>query len=83
MLEQVRKLVKDGNIRAPAIDGALAWTKRGGDLDLRIGQDVSIGYLSHTDPVVSHSLQETLPFLMPTSAAAVALAAPATMLAAP
>ncbi len=53
-------------------------TTRGGDFDLHIGQDVSIGYLSHTDTVVRLYLQETLTFLMLTSEAAVALAPPAT-----
>ena len=49
-------------------------TTRGGDFDLHIGQDVSIGYVSHTDSVVRLYLQETLTFLMLTSEAAVALA---------
>jgi uncharacterized linocin/CFP29 family protein len=53
-------------------------TTRGGDFDLHLGQDVSIGYLSHTDSVVRLYLQETLTFLLPTSEAAVALAPPAT-----
>ncbi len=48
VLEHVKKLVKDEIIWAPAIDGAFVLTKRGGDFDLHIGQDVSIGYLSHT-----------------------------------
>jgi uncharacterized linocin/CFP29 family protein len=83
VLEHVKKLVKDDIIWAPAINGAFVLTKRGGDFDLHIGQDVSIGYLSHTDSTVRLYLQETLTFLALTSEAAVALAAPATMLAAP
>jgi uncharacterized linocin/CFP29 family protein len=51
-------------------------TTRGGDFDLHIGQDVSIGYLSHTDSAVRLYLQETLTFLLLTSEAAVALAPP-------
>ena len=35
-------------------------TTRGGDFDLHIGQDVSIGYSSHTDTAVRLYLQETL-----------------------
>jgi uncharacterized linocin/CFP29 family protein len=83
VLEHVKKLVKDEIIWAPAINGAFVLTKRGGDFDLHIGQDVSIGYLSHTDTTVRLYLQETMTFLALTSEAAVALAAPATMLAAP
>ena len=39
---------------------AFVLTTRGGDFDLHIGQDVSIGYLSHTDTAVRLYLQETL-----------------------
>ena len=78
VLEHVKKLVKDEIVWAPAIDGAFVLTTRGGDFDLHIGQDVSIGYLSHDDSVVRLYLQETLTFLMLTSEASVALAPPAT-----
>jgi uncharacterized linocin/CFP29 family protein len=76
VLEHVRKLVKDEIIWAPAIAGAFVLTTRGGDFDLHIGQDVSIGYLSHTDSAVRLYLQETLTFLLLTAEAAVALAPP-------
>jgi uncharacterized linocin/CFP29 family protein len=76
VLEHVRKLVKDEIIWAPAIDGAFVLTTRGGDFDLHIGQDVSIGYLSHTDSIVRLYLQETMTFLSLTSEASVALAPP-------
>ena len=76
VLEHVKKLVKDEIIWAPAIAGAFVLTTRGGDFDLHIGQDVSIGYLSHTDSVVRLYLQETLTFLLLTTEAAVALAPP-------
>ena len=78
VLDHVKKLVKDEIIWAPAISGAYVLTTRGGDFDLHLGQDVSIGYLSHTDSVVRLYLQETLTFLLLTSEAAVALAPPAT-----
>jgi len=74
VLEHIRKLVKDEIIWAAAITGAFVLTTRGGDFDLHIGQDVSIGYLSHTDSVVRLYLQETLTFLLLTTEAAVALA---------
>jgi uncharacterized linocin/CFP29 family protein len=48
-------------------------TTRGGDFELHIGQDVSIGYLGHTDTAVRLYLQETFTFLLLTSEAAVAL----------
>jgi len=41
------------------------------------GQDISIGYLSHTDSVVRLYLQETMTFLLLTTEAVVALGPPA------
>ena len=73
VLEHVKRIV-DGNIVwAPAIEGAFVLTTRGGDFELVIGQDVSIGYLSHTDAAVKLYLQETFTFRMLTSEASVAL----------
>ena len=76
VLEHVKRLVNDQIIWAPAIAGAFVLTTRGGDFDLHIGQDVSIGYLSHTDTAVRLYLQETFTFLLLTTEAAVALAPP-------
>ena len=76
VLEHVKRLVEGKIIWAPAIDGAFVVTTRGGDLDLHIGQDASIGYLSHTDTHVRLYLQETFTFLYLTSESSVALAAP-------
>jgi len=76
VLDHVKRLVKDEIIWAPAIVGAFVLTTRGGDFELHIGQDVSIGYLNHTDAAVSLYLQETFTFLMLTAEAAVALAPP-------
>ena len=44
VLEHIKRLVNDEIIWAPAIAGAFVLTTRGGDFDLHIGQDVSIGY---------------------------------------
>ncbi len=74
VLEHIKLLVNQEIIWAPAMSGALVLTKRGGDFDLHIGQDISIGYSAHTDTVVRLYLQETFTFLMLTSEAAVALA---------
>jgi uncharacterized linocin/CFP29 family protein len=75
VLEHVKRLVKDEIIWAPAIEGAFVLTQRGGDFALHIGQDVSIGYLSHSEKTVELYLQESFTFLMLTAEAAVALAA--------
>jgi len=55
------------------IEGAFVLTTRGGDFELTLGQDVSIGYLSHTDSAVRLYLQETFVFRVLTSEASVAL----------
>jgi len=77
VLEHVKRLVRDEIIWAPAIEGAFVLTTRGGDFSLHLGQDVSIGYLSHSDSTVQLYLQESFTFLMLTAEAAVALAPPA------
>jgi uncharacterized linocin/CFP29 family protein len=79
VLEHVKRLVDDQIIWAPAIAGAFVLTTRGGDFELAVGQDVSIGYSSHSDTVVRLYLQETFTFRVLTSEAAVALAPPEKM----
>ena len=76
VLDHIKRLVSDKIIWAPAIHGAFVVTTRGGDFDLHLGQDVSIGYLSHTETAVKLYLQEILTFLLLTAEAAVALAPP-------
>jgi uncharacterized linocin/CFP29 family protein len=76
VLEHVKRLVEEKIIWAPAIEGAFVVTTRGGDFELHIGQDLSIGYLNHTDAAVRLYLQETFTFLLLTSEASVALGAP-------
>jgi uncharacterized linocin/CFP29 family protein len=76
VLEHVKRLVEGKIIWAPAIDGAFVVTTRGGDLDLHLGQDASIGYLSHTDTHIRLYLQETFTFLYLTSESAVAFDPP-------
>jgi uncharacterized linocin/CFP29 family protein len=74
VLQHVHRLIGSDIIRAPAIAGAFVLSTRGGDFQLNIGQDVSIGYSSHNDTSVHLYLQETMTFLFLTREAAVALA---------
>ena len=71
--EHLNRLVHGDIIWAPAIDGAMVLTTRGGDFDLQLGTDVSIGYSSHDADSVQLYLQETLTFLCYTSEASVCL----------
>jgi uncharacterized linocin/CFP29 family protein len=74
VLEHIKRLVDGNPIWAPAIEGAFVLTTRGGDFELTVGQDISIGYLSHTDTTVRLYLQEGFTFRALTSEASVVLA---------
>jgi uncharacterized linocin/CFP29 family protein len=71
--EHLNRLVDGDIIWAPAIDGAFVLSTRGGDFDLQLGTDVSIGYLTHDAETVALYMQETLTFLCYTAEASVAL----------
>jgi uncharacterized linocin/CFP29 family protein len=71
--EHLARVVDGEIIWAPAIDGAFVLTGRGGDFELRLGQDLSIGYLSHDAEHVQLYFQESLTFLVYTTEASVAL----------
>ncbi|MUM15786.1 bacteriocin [Mycobacterium sp. CBMA271] len=71
--EHLNRLVDTEIIWAPAIDGAFVLSTRGGDFDLQLGTDVTIGYLAHDADSVQLYLQETLTFLSYTAEASVAL----------
>lgn len=73
VIQHIQRLVNEEIIFAPAIAGAFVLTTRGGDFELHIGQDVSIGYWNHTDTAVRLYLQESLTFLLLTTEASVAL----------
>jgi uncharacterized linocin/CFP29 family protein len=75
VLEHVKRIIDGNIIWAPAIDGAFVLSTRGGDFELHIGSDVSIGYLSHTDTMVRLYLEEAFTFRVLTSEASVALSA--------
>jgi uncharacterized linocin/CFP29 family protein len=74
VLDHIQHLVDGEIVWAPAIEGGFVLTTRGGDFELNIGQDISIGYLSHSETTVQLYLQETFTFLLLTAEAAVALA---------
>jgi uncharacterized linocin/CFP29 family protein len=65
--------VVDGEIIwAPAIDGAALISVRGGDYELQLGQDLSIGYQSHDGEQVTLYFVESLTFRVLTPEAAIA-----------
>jgi uncharacterized linocin/CFP29 family protein len=62
VIKLVEDLVDGPLIWAPAIDGAVVMSTRGGDFELTVGQDISIGYLGHDADKVDLYLQESLTF---------------------
>ena len=54
ILDHIQHLVDGEIVWAPAIEGGFVLTTRGGDFQLNIGQDISIGYLSHSPIALSN-----------------------------
>lgn len=66
--------IMDGKpIWAPAIKGAFLLSTRGGDFELRLGQDLAIGYSSHDANSIELYFYETMTFLTYTDEAVVVL----------
>lgn len=75
VLQHVQRLVQGEIVWAPGIEGGLVLTVRGGDFELTLGQDLSIGYLGHSGTEIELYLQESFTFRLLTTEAAVALTA--------
>jgi uncharacterized linocin/CFP29 family protein len=73
VFHHIERVVDGGIIWAPAIEGGFVVTTRGGDFQLDIGQDISIGYLRRSSAVVELYFQESFTFRLLASEAAVAL----------
>jgi uncharacterized linocin/CFP29 family protein len=73
IIQHLKRIENGDIVWAPAIEGGCVLSTRGGDYELHLGQDVSIGYASHTETTVQLYLRETLTFLMLTSEASVAV----------
>jgi uncharacterized linocin/CFP29 family protein len=76
VLEHLRLILGGPVVRAPAADGAVVVSLRGGDFEIVAGQDVSIGYLSHDDEHVRLYLEESITVRACTPEAAIHLRYP-------
>ena len=77
LAKQVQRQVVDGPlIRAAAVRGAVVLSVRGGDYELTVGQDLSIGYAHHDARSVHLYLVESFTFRILEPAAAVYLKVP-------
>ena len=73
VFEHLRLILGGPVVWAPAVDGAVVLSLRGGDFVLTSGEDVSIGYSSHSAETVRLYLEETFTFRVLEPTAAVAL----------
>ena len=74
LLEHLRLISGGSVLWAPAVDGAVVLSTRGGDFQLTVGEDVSIAYLDHDATQVHLALEESFTFQVLTPEAAVHLA---------
>jgi uncharacterized linocin/CFP29 family protein len=73
--EHLARVLAGDSLWAPATAAALLLSSRGGDYELRLGQDLSIGYLSHDADTVRLYFTETFTFAVYTTESSVPITA--------
>jgi uncharacterized linocin/CFP29 family protein len=73
VFEHVQRLIAGPVFWAPGVRGALVASLRGGDFELTVGRDLSIGYEDHSTAAVRLYLQESITFRVLSPEAAVPL----------
>jgi uncharacterized linocin/CFP29 family protein len=71
VLDHLRSFIDGPLVWAPALDGSMVVSLRGGDFQLTLGSDFSIGYLDHSAEQVRLYIEESLAFEVLEPAAAV------------
>ena len=74
VLEHLRQLLGGPVVWAPAIEGAVVLSQRGGDYALTVGEDFSIGFRAATADSIDLYIEESIAFQVNTPEAAVHLA---------
>jgi uncharacterized linocin/CFP29 family protein len=74
VFEHLRQILGGPVVWAPAVDGAVVMSQRGGDFNLTVGEDFSIGYQSSGAEQVDLYIEESVTFRINTPEAAVHLA---------
>lgn len=72
-MQHVQRLLDGPIVWAPAIDGAVVLSLRGGDFELTVGRDLSIGYAGHDTTGVQFYIEESFTFRVLSGEAAVPL----------
>ena len=73
VLEHLREILGGPVVWAPAVDGAVILSQRGGDYKMTVGQDFSVGYLISDATLVQFYVEESFTFQINTPEAAVSL----------
>jgi uncharacterized linocin/CFP29 family protein len=73
VLEHIRLILGGPVVWAPAVNGAIVVSLRGGDFELTCGEDFSIGYLDHDADTVRLYLEESMTFRALSPEAGIAL----------
>ena len=73
LLDHLRQILEGPVVWAPGVGCGIVLSLRGGDFVLDVGEDLSIGYLSHDADLVQLYLEESLTFRVLEPDAAVAL----------
>lgn len=76
VFEHIRTIAGGPIVRAPAVDGAVVVSLRGGDYELIVGEDLSIGYSGHRGTDIDLYFEESLTFRVSSPEAAIRLAYP-------
>jgi uncharacterized linocin/CFP29 family protein len=76
VFRHIHQIVDGPIVRAPAVDGAFVVSLRGGDYELVVGQDLSLGYRSHDETSVRLYFEESLAFRVNSPEAGVRLVYP-------
>ena len=77
VFHHLREILGGPVVWAPAVDGAVVLSQRGGDFEITVGEDFSIGYMGADADAVQLYIEETVAFRVNTPEAAVHLAYPA------
>lgn len=75
LMDHIRQILGGPVVRAPGVSGAVLVSLRGGDFTLDCGEDLSIGYLDHTDTEIRLYFEESFTFQVLEPDAAVVLTA--------
>jgi uncharacterized linocin/CFP29 family protein len=73
VIEHVRHLAEGPLVWAPGVDGSVVMSMRGEDFELTVGEDFSIGYLSHDAEKVRLYIEESFTFWLLSPQAAIPL----------